>query len=63
MLRKENKLRLQTETGLLGGIYVTDLGHPEWLKRARRVERRDAKLGMVLLLVVMLFGIWFYWLR
>lgn len=63
MLRKETKLRLQTETGLLGGIYVTDIGHPEWLKRARRVERRDAKIGMVVFVVVMIFSIWLYWIR
>ena len=63
MLRKETKLRLQTETGLFGGIYVTDIGHPEWLKRARRVERRDAKIGMVVFVVVMIFSIWLYWIR
>lgn len=63
MLRKETKLRLQTETGLFGGIYVTDIGHPEWLKRARRVERRDAKIGMAVFAVVMIFSIWLYWIR
>lgn len=63
MLRKETHLRLQIKTGLFGGIYVTELENPEFLKRVRRRDRKDAKIGLVLFLMAAAFGIWLFWFR
>lgn len=61
MIRKETKLRLEVCTGILGGRYVVDLGQPDWLKRTRRRDRQDAKLGMILFVLLSAAAIWYYW--
>lgn len=63
MVRKEPHLRLEMETGLLGGRYVVDLGQPDWSKRTRRRDRQDAKLGLLFFVLVMAASIWLYWFR
>ncbi len=62
ILKKEKRICLQTQTGIFGGLYVKDLGKPEWIERAKEVERHDAKIGTVLLCLVMAAGIWVYWI-
>lgn len=61
MLKKETKLRLQIRTGLFGGIYVMELDDPEFLKRVRRRDRQDLKVGSVLFLVAIAAGIFLFW--
>lgn len=61
MLKKETSLRLQIRTGLFGGIYVMDLDEPEFLKRVRRRDRRDLKIGAVLFLLGTAAGVWLFW--
>ena len=61
MLRREKNLRLRIKTGVLGGLYMTDLENPEFSKRVRRMDRKYAKQGIFLNLLVMLFGIWLFW--
>lgn len=61
MLKKETKLRLQIRTGLFGGIYVMDLDEPEFLKRVRRRDRRDLKIGAALFLAVVAVGVFVFW--
>ncbi len=63
MLRKEKNLRLQIQTGLLGGMYVTELDNEEFLRRVRRLDRRNAKIGIFFLLPVIAAGVWLFWLR
>lgn len=63
MLKKETKLRLQIHTGLFGGIYITELENPDFFKRVRRKDRRDAKIGIVLFLLATAAGIWIFWIR
>lgn len=62
ILKNEERISLQTETGIFGGLYVKDLGKSEWLERVKEVERHDAKIGTVLLCLVMAAGIWVYWI-
>ncbi len=62
ILKREERLCLQVQTGIFGGLYVEDLGKPEWLERAKAVERRDAKIGTVFFCLVMAVGIWVYWI-
>ncbi len=62
ILKREERICLQVQIGIFGGLYVKDLGKPEWLERAKKVERRDAKIGTVLLCLVMAAGIWVYWI-
>lgn len=61
MLKKEKNLRLQIHTGIFGGLYITELGNPDFFKRVRRSDRKVAKLGAGLCLLVMAFGIWLFW--
>ena len=61
MLKKEKNLRLQVRTGLFGGLYITELENPDFFKRVRRLDRKYAKLGSVLFLLVMAFGVWLFW--
>lgn len=63
MLKKEKNLRLQIETGLFGGIYVTELENEEFLKRVRRFDRQCMKYGLLGFLPVLLGGLWLFWLR
>ncbi len=62
ILKKEERICLQTQTGIFGGLYVKELEKQEWLERAKAVERRDAKIGIVLLCLVMAAGVWVYWI-
>ena len=61
MLKKEKNLRLQIRTGIFGGLYITELGNPDFFKRVRRSDRKNAKIGAGLCLLVMIFGIWLFW--
>lgn len=61
MLKKETSLRLQIQTGLFGGIYVMELDDPEFLKRVRRRDRHDLKVGTVLFLLAFAAGIFIFW--
>ena len=61
MLKKEKKLKLQIHTGLFGGLYLLGLENPDFFKRTRRMDRKAAKAGIALCLLVMAFGIWLFW--
>lgn len=63
MLRKEKNLRLQIRTGLFGGLYITELENPDFLKRVRRMDRKYAKGGIVFCVLVMALGVWLFWFR
>lgn len=63
MLQKEPVLQLQTKIGLLGGQYVTDFESAQYLKRIRRIDRRDAKLGVLGCCLAAALGIWLFWFR
>lgn len=63
MLKKEKTLRLLVETGLFGGMYVTELENEAMLKRVRKQDRKTAKIALGLLLPVVASGIWLFWLR
>lgn len=63
MLKKEKNLRLQIETGLFGGIYVTKLENEALLRRVRRFDRRWAKIGLAGFLLVLVLGVWLFWIR
>ena len=62
MLRREKNLRLQIGTGILGGLYLTDLENPDFFKRVRRMDRKYAKRGIFLNILVMAFGVWLFWI-
>lgn len=61
MLKKEKKLKLQIHTGLFGGLYIKELENPDFFKRVRRLDRKYAKAGAGLCLLLMAFGIWLFW--
>lgn len=63
MLKREKNLRLQIETGLFGGIYVTELENEALLRRIRRFDRRWAKIGLAGFLLVLVLGVWVFWVR
>ncbi|WP_352399614.1 hypothetical protein [Anaerotignum sp.] len=63
MLQKEPVLKLQTKIGLFGGQYVTELDTSQYLKRIRRMDRRDTKLGILGCILVAAFGIWLFWFQ
>lgn len=63
MLKKETHLRLQIQTGIFGGIYVTELDDPDFFKRVRRSDRKEAKTGLLLFLLVAAAGVWLFWFR
>lgn len=57
MLQKEKALRLKVQKGLLGGFYVLENPCPNNAKRTLRRDRKNAKIGILLFLFVLLFGI------
>ena len=61
MLKRETTLRLQIHTGVFGGIYIKELENPDFFKRVRRNDRKVAKVGAGLCLLLMAFGIWLFW--
>lgn len=61
MLKKEKTLKLQVHTGLLGGMYIIDLGNPDFFKRTRRMDRKYAKFGVVFCLLVAALGVYLFW--
>ena len=61
MLKKEKKLKLQIHTGLFGGMYIMELDNPDFFKRVRRMDRKAAKIGAGLCLLVAAFGVWLFW--
>ncbi len=63
MLQKESVLKLQTKIGIFGGQYVTELDTAQYLKRIRRMDRRDAKLGIIGCILAAAFGIWLFWFQ
>ena len=60
-LKKEKRLKLQIHNGLFGGIYITDLGNPDFFKRVRRSDRKVAKAGAGLFLLVAALGVYLFW--
>ncbi len=63
MLKKEKNLRLQIKTGWFGGIYVTELENEEFLRRVRRLDRQNVKIGLFCFLLILAAGIWLFWFR
>ncbi len=63
MLQRESALKLQAKIGLLGGYYVTDLASPAFLKRVSKLDKTDARLGVVGCILAVALGIWLFWLR
>ena len=61
MLKKEKTLKLQIHTGLFGGIYIIELDNPDFFKRVRRMDRKAAKIGMVLGLLAAIGGVAVFW--
>ena len=61
MLKKEKKLKLQIHTGLFGGMYIMELDNPDFFKRVRRMDRKAAKIGAGLCLLVAALGVWLFW--
>ena len=61
MLKKEKKLKLQIHTGLFGGMYIMELDNPDFFKRVRRMDRKAAKIGAALCLLVAALGVWLFW--
>ncbi len=63
MLQKEAILKLNAKIGLFGGLYVTQMDSSEFLKRIRKIDRRDARLGILGCILVATLGIWLFWFR
>jgi hypothetical protein len=61
MLKKEKTLKLQIHTGLFGGMYIMELDNPDFFKRVRRMDRKAAKIGAGLCLLVAALGVWLFW--
>ena len=61
MLKKEKTLKLQIHTGLFGGMYIIDLENLDFFKRVRRLDRKYAKIGTGLFLLVMAVGVAVFW--
>ena len=61
MLKKEKILKLQIHTGLFGGIYIKELENPDFFKRVRRSDRKAAKAGAGLCLLVAAVGVAVFW--
>ena len=61
MLKKEKTLKLQIHTGLFGGMYIIDLGNPDFFKRVRRLDRKYAKIGTGFCLLVAAVGVAVFW--
>ncbi|KXL54278.1 hypothetical protein CLNEO_05090 [Anaerotignum neopropionicum] len=60
MLQQESILNLKAKIGVFGGLYITQLDAAEFLKRIRRTDRRDAKLGIFGCILVTAFGVWLF---
>lgn len=63
MLQKESILKIQTQIGLLGGQYVTELDSSQYLKQIRWKDRKSARLGAIGCSLVAVFGFWLFWFR
>ena len=61
MLKKEKTLKLQIHTGLFGGMYIIGLDNPDFFKRVRRSDRKAAKTGAGLFLLVAAIGVAVFW--
>lgn len=61
MLKKEKNLRLHVKVGLFGGLYVLENPCPDHVKKVRKSDRRNAKMGILCFLVVFSAGIWYFW--
>ena len=61
MLKKEKTLKLQIYTGLFGGMYIIGMENPDFFKRVRRSDRKYAKIGAGLLLLVAAVGVAVFW--
>ena len=61
MLKKEKTLKLQIHTGLFGGMYIMELDNPDFFKRVRRSDRKVAKIGTGLFLLVVAVGVAVFW--
>lgn len=60
MLQNEPVLKLELKVGLFGGHYITKLDTAEFLKRIRKIDRRDAKLGIIGCIFTAILGIWLF---
>ena len=61
MLKKEKTLKLRIHTGLFGGMYIMELDNPDFFKRVRRSDRKVAKIGTGLFLLVVAVGVAVFW--
>ncbi len=61
MLKKEKTLKLQIHTGIFGGMYLIQLDNPEFFKRVRRMDRKAAKIGAGLCLLVVAAATVIFW--
>lgn len=61
MLKKEKTLKLQIHTGLFGGMYIIGLDDPDFFRRVRRLDRKYAKIGAALFLLVAAGGVAVFW--
>lgn len=61
MLKKEKNLRLRVRVGLLNGLYVVENPCPENAKKTRRRDRRHMQAAFAGFVVVLAFGIWYFW--
>lgn len=57
MLQKERALRLQVQKGLLGGLYVLKNPCPDNSRKTLRRDRKNAKIGIVVFVLVMILGV------
>ena len=57
MLQRERALRLKVQRGLLGGYYVLENPCPDNMKKTLKRDRKNAKIGIVLFLFILIFGI------
>ena len=56
MLQRERALRLKVQRGLLGGYYVLENPCPDNMKKTLKRDRKNAKIGIVFLFIL-IFGI------
>lgn len=61
MLKMEKNLRLQVRVGILGGLYVLENPCPENVRKVRKKDRQILKIGVLLFLVTIIVGIWYFW--
>lgn len=60
MLQKEKSLRLKIQKGLLGGLYVSENPCPNNMKKTLKRDRKNAKIGIVVFFLVLIFGIFLF---